>query len=229
MNLEAHYDAMREAALCRLAQGDADLDPLLDAADDRRGITLLARPPGHVIREMEAVLADFRSAEPGQYYYPASDIHLTILSIISCYRGFGLELIDPAAYSAAVQDIVRHCRPFRIRFTGLTASPGGIMVQGVPEDDTLNRLRDELRSFFRNAGLQQSIDQRYSIQTAHSTVLRFRRPLQNPARLLEKIRQYQAHSFGTFEVDALELVFNDWYQRAGNTVLLERYPLLNPG
>lgn len=226
MSLRAHYDTMRETALHRLAQGDADLDALIDAADDsRRGVTLLARPAAPVISAIEGILADFRLSEPDQYYYPAADIHLTILSIISCYRGFGLEMIDPDEYRAAVRNIVRCFRPFTVAFTGLTASPGGVMVQGLPQGDALAQLRDELRQFFRSAGLQQSIDQRYSIQTAHSTVLRFRAKLRNPGALVEKIRRYKGHFFGSFEVNLLELVYNDWYQRAGNTVLLERYPL----
>lgn len=226
MSLQAHYDTMRETALHRLAQGDADLDALIDAADDsRRGVTLLARPAAPVISAIEGVLADFRLSEPDQYYYPAADIHLTILSIISCYRGFGLEMIDPDEYRAAVRNIVQCFRPFTIAFTGLTASPGGIMVQGLPQDDTLTRLRDELRQFFRSSGLQQSIDQRYNIQTAHSTVLRFRAKLRNPGALVEKIRRYERHLFGSFEVNMLELVCNDWYQRVRSTVLLERYRL----
>ncbi|MDQ2792657.1 MAG: hypothetical protein M3Y12_01415 [Bacteroidota bacterium] len=74
-------------------------------------------------------------------------------------------------------------------------------------------------------GLQQSIDQRYSIQTAHSTVLRFRSKLHNGPALLKKLAQYQHHPFGSFEVNSLELVHNDWYQRAANTVLLTQYAL----
>ena len=226
MNLQAHYDAMREAAIQRLAHGDAELDPLIAyEANPRMGITLLTRPPAPITAAIEAMLADFRLIEPDQYYYPASNLHLTILSIISCYSGFQLTEINPTDYQQAVRNILRHVRPFTITFTGLTASPGGIMVQGFPQDETLNDLRDELRTFFRASGLQQSIDQRYSIQTAHTTVLRFQSQLRDGPALLEKLGQYQHHSFGSFEVNELELVFNDWYQRAANTVLLERYAL----
>lgn len=226
LNLQAHYDAMRQAAIQRLARGDAELDPLIDCEmNPRMGITLLARPAAPVTAAIEAVLADFRQAEPAQYYYPASDIHLTVLSIISCYSGFKLTDITPVDYQEAVQNILRYVRPFTITFTGLTASPGSIMVQGFPENDTLNDLRAELRAFFRASGLQQSIDQRYSIQTAHSTVLRFRSKLRNGPALLKKLAQYQHHSFGSFEVNSLELVHNDWYQRAANTVLLAQYAL----
>jgi 2'-5' RNA ligase len=224
--LQAHYDTMRQAAIQRLAQGDAELDPLLDyEANPRMGITLLTRLPAPITAPIEAMLADFRQVEPEQYYYPASDIHLTIMSIISCYSGFRLTEINSTDYQDAVRDILRHILPFTITFAGLTASPGGIMVQGFFQDDTLSKLRAELRTFFRGSGLQQSIDQRYSIQTAHSTVLRFRSKLRNGPGFLEKLSQYQHQSFGSFEVNSLELVYSDWYQRAANTVLLEEYAL----
>ncbi|MCA8830411.1 2'-5' RNA ligase family protein [Hymenobacter pini] len=226
MDLQEHYTAMRDATVHRLLHDGADPDPLLHSPQDtRRGITLLARPPAAVTAAIEAILADFRSIEPAQYYYPASDIHLTILSIISCYAGFTLGQIDPVAYRQAVQQIARLVRPFRIRYEGFTASPGGIMVQGFPEDDGLENLRDVTREFFRNSSLQQSIDTRYSIHTAHSTVIRFTEPLADAPALVARLAQYQGLYIGTFEVQEVELVYNDWYQRARNTVLLEKYPL----
>lgn len=226
MNLAAHYDAMRAAAVRQLASGAADLDPLLDAPHDtRRGLTLLARPPVAITAAMEAVLADFRRVEPAQYYYPASDIHLTILSIISCYPGFTLAAIDPTAYRAAGRTLARASRPFGLRYAGLTASASGIMVQGFPQGAGLQQLRDATRILFQESGLPQSIDQRYRLQTAHSTIIRFRAPLADPAGLLALLKKYERHVFGSFEVTSLELVYNDWYQRAANTTLLEKYAL----
>ncbi|RSK33112.1 2'-5' RNA ligase family protein [Hymenobacter metallilatus] len=226
MNLPEHYAAMRDATVHRLLHEGADPDPLLHSAQDtRRGLTLLARPPAAVTAAIDSILVDFRRIEPAQYYYPASDIHLTILSIISCYAGFALSQIEPAAYRQAVGQITRLARPFRIRYEGLTASPGGIMVQGFPEDDGLENLRDAVRQFFRHSALQQSIDTRYSIHTAHSTIIRFTQPLADAPALIARLTKYQEACIGTCEVDTVELVYNDWYQRAGNTVLLEKYAL----
>ena len=229
MHLPTQYAAMRQAAFRQLAQGAVELDPLIDSAEDfRRGITLLARPPARITKAVEAIVADFQALEPAQYYYPASDIHLTILSIISCYSGFTLDMIAPADYQQAVGAIVQQTSPFTITYSGLTASASGIMVQGVPQTDGLEKLRNQLRAGFGELGLQQSIDQRYRIQTAHSTVIRFRRKLQNADALIEKIKKYEAYFIGSFEVDTIELVYNDWYQRADNTVLLARYALGKP-
>jgi 2'-5' RNA ligase len=226
MDLQAHYDAMRKTAFGKLVHGEADLDLLLDSEHDtRRGITLLARPPARITSVIEALLADFQQLEPDQYYYPTSDIHLTILSIISCYQGFTLDVINPEDYRQTISTILQHIPPFRIRFTGLTASPGSIIVQGFPEDAGLQHLREQVRRYFQVSSLQQSIDQRYSIQTAHSTVIRFREKLVDPARLLRAVERYQQYFIGSFEITTLELVYNDWYQRKANTILLETYSL----
>jgi 2'-5' RNA ligase len=165
----------------------------------RRGITLLARQPGRITAVIEEMLDDFRQLEPEQYFYPSSDIHVTILSIISCYSGFTLDLIDPAADQSAVRAILQTNQPFSITYSGLPASAGS----------GLDKLRQATRRYFRASGLQQSIDQRYSLQTAHSTVLRFRKPLQNPARLLNPLAKYQRFFVGSFEVGSVELVYND--------------------
>ena len=226
MSLHAHYDALHAAALPPLRQGKAVPDLLLDSPHDtRRGVTLLARPSAAIAARIGEILAEFQQVAPAQYYYPASDLHLTILSLISCYAGFTLPAIDPTPYAELVAAALRGAAPFRIRLAGLAASPAGVLVRGFPEGEGLAALRDELRRAFRASGLQQSIDQRYSIQTAHLTVLRFRVPLPDAGPLLRVLDAYRAYPFGTWEVRDLELVFNDWYQRAAHTVLLKKYQL----
>lgn len=226
MDLQAHYDAMRAAATQRLASGQAELDAWLNTpGDTRRGLTLLARLPATLGTALQPLLAALQQAEPAQYYYPATDLHLTVLSIISCHPGFALAAIEPEAYRALVREVVAGFGPFTLEFRGLTASPGAVLLQGFPLDDTLAELRQALRQAFRASGLQQSIDTRYRLQTAHATLLRLRTPPHNAARLLEVLADFRDYPLGTVQVSALELVFNDWYQRAAHTVRLENYTL----
>lgn len=206
--------------------GRFEYDALINSPNDsRRGITLLARPPESIKAAIKVLLNDLQDTEPWQYYYPTTDIHLTGLSIISCYEGFTLNQMDTNAYVALIREVLHTHSSFNVSFSGLTASPSCLIVQGFPLDAELKNIRDELREKFYNSNLQHSIDKRYSIQTAHSTIVRFRNPLLNPATFLQKVKSYQAVDFGTFEVNELELVFNDWYQRASTTVMLERFSL----
>lgn len=228
MHLQEHYDEMRAIAVQKLKRGEVDTDKLIDSAQDgRRGITLLTRPPAHITEIIAGIMADFQRDDPDQYYYPAADIHLTVISIITCYNGFTLDLIDPEEYTSVMHKIAQDSSPFKVRFSGLTASPGGIIIQGFSLDDGLQNLREKTRKLFRESGLQQSIDQRYSIQTVHSTVIRFRNNLSSTTSLLQHIAKYRQYFIGEFEANTVELVYNDWYQRTANTMLLEKYILAN--
>jgi hypothetical protein len=51
--------------------------------------------------------------------------------------------------------------------------------------------------------LAHSIDQRYRLQTAHSTVVRFHRPLASPAQLVAAPTRCQQQFIDTFEVWAI--------------------------
>lgn len=226
MDLAQHYQQLWTRSIQQFESGHFEYDVMLDAPmDPRRGITLLARPPLNVREAVEIMLGDFKAPAPEQYYYPITDIHLTVLSIISCYAGFSLSLIDSARYAAVVREVVSTQKSFKIQFRGITASPSCLLIQGFPLDTTLKKIRNGLRQRFRISGLQHSIDKRYAIQTAHSTVVRFRKPFVHPDAFVQKAKSYRAVDFGIFDVTEMELVFNDWYQKAENTAVLERFRL----
>ncbi|WP_207433493.1 2'-5' RNA ligase family protein [Sabulibacter ruber] len=226
MELRAHYTQLWESTEARFKENQYEFDALLDSPTDTRlGITLLARPQGEALENILSFVQEMASLEPEQYYYPASDVHITLLSIISCYPGFKVDQIELQQYIDLVKEALVSIKPFNVEFKGITASPSCVMVQGFPQGDDLQNLRDNLRTVFRNSGLQQSIDQRYAISTAHSTVIRFRKPLQRPQAFLQKLQTCREHDFGTALIKQVELVSNDWYQRKENTQLLATFPL----
>lgn len=214
MSLKAHYNDLYSNAIETIKNDTYTIDKLIDASNDKRfGITLLARPPLEVKTEIQDFITKVKAIEPNQYYYKNSDIHITVMSIISCYEGFGLDSINIEDYIDLITRSLQNIDRFKINFKGITAAPTGIMTQGFIADDTLNTLRSNLRKHFKSSDLQQSIDKRYTIQTAHSTIMRFKDNLKNKLEFLKLIEAYRIYNFGTFEVEDLELVFNDWYQR----------------
>lgn len=214
MELTAHYNDLWERSIQKIKAENFQVDPLLDShADNRYGVTLLIRPDAPVKKNIQQFLTDLKTIEPDQYYYRDSDIHITVMSIISCYNGFALEQIEIASYIELIQKSIASAKKTEISFRGITASPSCIMIQGFLHDSTLNNIRDELRNNFKHSSLQQSIDKRYTIQAAHATVVRFRKEVQNKEEFLDRLEKYRDHNFGTFTVNSLELVFNDWYQR----------------
>lgn len=226
MNLTSHYASLWNRSIQKFKAGEFELDPLIDSENDARyGITLLARPSSEVKERICNLLDPLKSTAPNQYFYPATDLHVTILSIISCYRGFTPDQVDPAEYCHLIQSVVDTLSPFCLTFHGITASPSSIMIQGFPEDEQLNTLRNELRNTFKNSNLQHSIDKRYHLKTAHITAVRFKQPLLDQKAFLKSLTVLKDRSFGSCITDELELVSNDWYQKKENVRQIKTFSL----
>lgn len=214
MGLKAHYEQMYASAIERFRDDSYEIDGSInDPLDERYGITLLIRPSDEVKARITAFLNKIRLNEPEQYFYRESDMHITVMSIISCYAGFKLSQIDVDAYVAVINQCLQEIPPFTIHFTGLTASPSCLIAQGFMPEDHLNRLRERLREAFKDSALENSLDQRYAIKTAHATILRLQKPLADSNSFVDMLASNREIDFGSFCVDRLELVANDWYQR----------------
>lgn len=214
MNLKTHYSNLYNTSIEKIKNDDYETDPLIESETDNRfGITLLLRPSEAVKANIQEFLSTLKSIDPNQYYYNSSDIHITVMSIISCYTGFQLKNINIQDYVKIIQDSLINSPGINIQLKGLTASPSCIMLQGFMNNEALNTIRDNLRHGFKNSNLEQSIDKRYTIQTAHSTIVRFKNKLKNKTDFIKTIEAFKNHDFGTFTVNKLELVYNDWYQK----------------
>ena len=99
------------------------------------------------------------------------------------------------------------------------------MGQGMAQNNQLNSMREKLRAGFKNSSLQHSIDARYTLKTAHSSIIRFQAPVKHSKRFISLLEKYRNFNFGTLQVSELELVFNDWYQKKQRGQLLYRLPL----
>lgn len=214
MNLKKHYNDLYRESIRKISNNGYQIDNLIDSPLDRRfGITLIIRPPSEVKTKIQEFLDKLKTIEPNQYYYKNSDIHITVMSIISCYDGFQLKNIDVSEYVKVITQSLNCNADLEIHFKGITASPSCLMIQGFMNNKSLNIIRNNLRENFKNTTLEQSIDKRYLIQTAHATVFRFREPLNKKIKFLELIENYRNHDFGSFKVKNFELVYNDWYQK----------------
>ncbi|GAA3615706.1 mutarotase [Flavivirga amylovorans] len=214
MNLKDHYNALYKESIQKISNDNYQIDSLIDSPIDARfGITLIIRPPVEIKNRIQEFLNKLKTIEPNQYYYKNSDIHITAMSIISCYNGFQLKSINMPEYITLIQKSLHGNTNLEIKFKGITASPSCIMVQGFMNNESLNITRNNLRENFKNTTLEQSIDKRYSIQTAHSTVCRFSEKLNQKSEFLKSVEHFRNYDFGSFKVKNLELVYNDWYQK----------------
>lgn len=209
--------------------GQYQTDALIDSpSDSRRGITTLSylHNSRSLLSEVSNFLNKVSYLEPEQYYPPISDLHLTVLTIITCFEHFHLSESEGQDYAEIFKEAVNGVGAFEIQFKGVTASPSCILLQGFMPDELLSDLREKLRAAFGQSNLHTTRDSRYKIATAHSTVVRFKQPLRDPDGLFEFLKGYREFDFGSHTVDKVGLVFNDWYLKQENTKPLAEAPLV---
>ncbi|MCF7505079.1 hypothetical protein [Vibrio sp. L3-7] len=228
--IQSIYDGMWERFKVASEKNEHELDlNLLDQMNDtRRGVTALAylnQGSQAVLDEILSFQRTVQQIEPDQYYHPLDELHLTVLSVISCVPEFELNQINVKAYVEIFSKVLRDADPVEINYRGITASPNCIVIQGFPVADTLEKIRDDLREQLSRAGLRVSFDSRYKQVTAHSSLIRFRVPISDGPQLLALCQPYRDHEFGSIVLTDFELVFNNWYQNLAVTTLLARCSL----
>jgi hypothetical protein len=152
------YEQLWQDAVLAFARGKPDVDPYLSdkRADTRRGVTLVARPPQSVRDKVRDYLERLALVCPEQYGYRPEELQVTVLSIISGTQSWRGEIRQLASYRAIMGAVLSRQRSFRIRFRGVTASPGSVMIQGFPVGDGLAGIRNELRTAFAAKGFDRS-------------------------------------------------------------------------
>ncbi|WP_435247050.1 alpha/beta hydrolase family protein [Vibrio sp. nBUS_14] len=108
--------------------------------------------------------------------------------MISCLPEFSVTEIDVNSYIDIFRSVLKNTGKIEIRYQGVSASPNCIVIQGFPISDTLERLRNELRTQLIEAGVRVTFDSRYKLVTAHSSIIRFKAPLNDAQQLQEDIR-----------------------------------------
>jgi 2'-5' RNA ligase len=229
--LQKRYDNLWSTAIGKIRMGKIESDRVLadGLVDRRRGLTLIARPSVEVRKKVATFLRELRRLEQGQYYYARADLHLTILSLFTATTAHKRFLVHTEKYLAAVKSALQKTGPMRIEFVGITMSPGAIMIQGFPDSNALNNLRDHLRQQLRIRGLTKGLDVRYRLETAHMTVARFRVPLRDGKHFATVLARSRRRPFGFMTIKNLSLVTNDWYMTHQTIKPLNRYLLAAKG
>ena len=183
----------------------------------------MLRPDQTVQRSINTFLGELAEAAPGQYFYRPEEFHVTVLAIIPGSESWQDKMCHLDTCRLVIGEVLKQQREFTIAFRGATATVEAVMVQGFPGEDTLLRIRNQLRKELRSSSLSQDLDRRYRIHAAHLTVMRFCRPDSNWQRLKELLEANRTTFFGETRVQRLQLVLTDWYASADRVKVLEEY------
>ncbi len=225
--LPQRYLRLWNSTLPAIRNGEIEIDSVLASGipDGRRGFTLIARPCPEVQSRIMEFLHELRGLEPEQYYYHPDALHMTVLSLFTATEHYEKFTADVGNYQAATHSALKGIHPFQIEFRGITASTGAIMVQGFPDSTMLETVRTRLRSELLRRGLNDGVDSRYRLITAHITVARFRKSLRDGRKFASELEQWRETSFGTSSVKELSLIGSDWYASPETVTTLSTWTL----
>jgi 2'-5' RNA ligase len=176
--------------------------------DTRMGITLLIRIPGEMQGRILAMEQELLAVEPHQYYYPASDFHITVLDLLAATPGFVYTDALVESYDRVLARTLSLFGPFSISLCGILPSEGAILVKGYYEK-ALTQIRQMIRQALRDERLP--LEERYETISSHVTIARFAARLQNRAALLHILSENAVRDFGEFQVCDLQLVYHNWF------------------
>ena len=146
--LKNEYDNIWNTSKNKILKNDINVDHnLSDLQNDKRlGISLII-PVGKALAGIfYDGLRNVKLYEPDQYYYPPSDMHITLLDLIAANENFVFCEKQVAAYKEVLCEVFKLLKSFKIQFNGLTASAVAVMVRGFPSIDIF-----EMRQHIRRA------------------------------------------------------------------------------
>jgi 2'-5' RNA ligase len=224
---ERHFSALWDTTLAQWRRNNVQVDPLLaaQAVDRRMGLTLIARPGKDFLERLGPRLHELSQRTGRQYVYPAQDLHVSLLSLVSGTEGFAPAAEALPGYLEALGKVFSESPPCDVAFRGFTASPEAIMIKVFSRNGGMNLLRDGLREALHASGLGGTLDKRYRKVADHMTVLRFLAFLPDVEPLIRFLDENQDQDFGAAHLDRIELVHNDWYMSAAKTRKIAEWKL----
>lgn len=224
MSLRNDYDAAWMNSKQHLLSKEIFVDPLLSVLnnDTRLGLTVLIQLDGKIFEKFSEIIAELKIIEPHQYFYPMSDLHVTIIDLIGASENFVFDKEQVAQYKPVLHNVFQNVTRFPILFNGVCATRGAIFVQGFA-GDFIKNMRYAIRQEITKAGLE--LQERVSGNFVHSCIARFKEPLKNPEKLVRFIEQSRELFLGEFDITSTSFVLHDWYNREEQTTVLDKYLL----
>lgn len=183
-------------------------------SDNRHGVAFIARPPRPLCEWIAKIQDRLRTIDPSQYFYPASDLHSTLVAV--CFAATKDEV------SAIVEVLRRGLESRRQVFPMVQLTTGrlGFDRNGgaallIPTDESLEEFRASLIEFVFSLGLE--IKQRYVSEIAHVTFVRYLHEMTDErlSKWVEILDSPPECPIQYWHLEALWLSWGrDWYGRS---------------
>ncbi|MFI6742035.1 2'-5' RNA ligase family protein [Nonomuraea sp. NPDC050451] len=189
----------RAALLAGRATHDS---PMVEGAR-RWGAAAVLRPSGEVLDRLAALAGTIEA--PGHWVHGRRTLHVTLRSL-EPYRD-QIPAGDPLReiYRDALAEAAEGVGPARVRLAGVSPHPGGVLVCGHPEDDTLVRLWERFARAMASRGVRDlehgRVRDRWYVSLVH-----FAGPLADARPIVDWCDAHADVDFGLAELDTAEIV-----------------------
>lgn len=217
------YESIHQKNIACIRKGDILVDPYLrDSVPDlRRGISLII-PLSRIAENYERATQVLRRQEPGQYYYPAADLHITVFDLISAHPLYSSNAALDDTFVSLASEVLATFNRFYVTFKGIVFSREAGLLTGY-DNGSVVALREKIRAHLPQYGIANT--ERYESKSVHATFVRFRKALTHPnlfADILETCRQIE---IGEESIQSISLVEHDWYNRRIATRTIKTFML----
>ena len=143
-------------------------------ADTRYGVNMICRPPQLVTDHILTLEEYLRKAEPDQYYYPQSDLHVTLLEICHSRKAEEAQRVARAVRANA-NKLFTDLPAIKMGSPVLAFNQSGCALSFATPGPELSLFRRSMVERLTECGIP--IAPRYTPQSAHITFLRYLRAL----------------------------------------------------
>lgn len=231
------YDTWYSNNRLTISQGEWKLLPreVLENPEHatQRGLNIISYLTLELQERIDNTLIPQLSPIIGQsgWIIPSANRHITILDIIphnSDQSTRDTFTHDPR-YAAVVQKVFEEpLETIAIEFKGIFASPDGVTLQGFPQGKGLENLRKKLRKAINDAELPNVETNKYLLQTAHVSLVKFVDELDGVG-LLAVVDALRDFPVGTMQLTEVVLNVSSQFDKLQTIDVLKRFaPRSNP-
>jgi 2'-5' RNA ligase len=204
-----------------LLSGNIKLDDVLSSRkkDMRTGISLIV-PVKSIEKPYDHIVTLLKQNEPGQYYYPLSDLHITIFDFLQASDTYKRDIQRENKFIEITEKVLEGFKEFTIALKGVVFSKEAGIIQGF-DNNRLVTIRNNIRLTMEHYGIINN--ERYISESAHITFCRFKKTLNNHERLMRFIDEYREYDMGKEKINHIELVEHDWYNKETNKRVIKAF------
>ncbi len=221
MNQIEKYETIFNQNIGYIRKNEILIDKFLNDLniDKRMGLSIILQPGIELKSKVDSLVENIYEIEPKQYYYPFSDLHITVLDLIARSESNHFNDMKLSNYVSITKKALTNEPSITVNFTGIVSSKEAVLLKGYDNGEII-QLRKTLRLHFEEEGV--NLRERYKSITAHMTFCRFASPLNDSKQFAQLLYDLKEFQLGTFVFENVDIVIHDWYNRKEKTQLVKR-------